>query len=141
LALETEVQFGGRRLALKAVDPGQVIESQHYVFPQEVVDHAVDVTAAAPGIEQSWLASGLVRQLVARHAPPEGRGHLPVAIVSTYLAGGEIHQDRSLYLVGYVWRRRFLRAPEISLQGLAFRGRLPAADPQAVVEKAWAAGG
>lgn len=141
LALEAEVQFGGRRLALKAVDPGQVIESQHYVFPQEVVDHAVDVTAAAPGIEQSWLAPGLVRQLVARHAPPEGRGHLPVAIVSTYLAGGEIHQDRSLYLVGYVWRRRFLRAPEISLQGLAFRGRLPAADPQAVVEKAWAAGG
>lgn len=138
LALEGEAQSGGRRLTLKAVDRGQVIESQRYVFPHEVVDHVVDVTAAAPGIEAAWLAAGLNRKLDAAHAPSEGRGRVPVAILTAYLSSGEVRQDRSLYIVGYAWRRPFLHGREITLQGLAFHSRLSAADPQAAVDKAWA---
>lgn len=139
LALEGAVQAGGRRLALKAVDPSEVIESQRYVFPREVVDHPIDVTAAAPGLDSVWLAAGLNRKLDAAHAPAVGRGRAPVAIVTAYLSRGEVRQDRSLYIVGYTWRRPFLHGREITLEGLAFHGRISAADPQAAVETAWAA--
>jgi hypothetical protein len=142
LVLVGEAQAGGRRLALKAVDPGEVIVSQSYILPREVADHAIEVTARAPGLEVSELAPGVIRQLSARHAPAAGAGRLPMAIVTSYLADGEARQDRSLYVVGYAWRRRFMRGPEISLQGLAFRARLaPAADPQAAVERAWTTAG
>lgn len=139
LALEGEAQSGGRRLALKSVNPGQVIESQRYLFPQDVLDHPVDVTAASPGIDAGWIAPGLVRKLEAAHAPGEGRGRLPVAITTGYLSNGEVRQDRSLYLVGYAWRRRFLHGREITLEGIALRGGIAGSDQQAAVEKAWAA--
>ncbi|HWD68051.1 MAG TPA: hypothetical protein VG227_08845 [Caulobacteraceae bacterium] len=138
--LEGTVQSGGRRLGLKAVDSTQVIESQRYVFSREIVDHPIEITASAPGLDSVWLAPGLNRRLDGDHAPAEGRGHVPVAIVTAYLSRGEVRQDRSLYIIGYAWRRPFLHGREISLQGLAFRGRLSSGDPQAAVEKAWAAG-
>jgi hypothetical protein len=139
LALEGEAQTGGKRLALKSVNPGQVIESQHYVFPNAVLDHPVEVTAASPGIEAGWIAPGLVKTLDANKAPSKGSGRVPVAITTGYLSNGEVRQDRSLYVVGYAWRERFLHGREITLQGLAFRGRISAPDTQAAVEKAWAA--
>jgi hypothetical protein len=139
LTLVGEVQSGGRRLALKPVDPSEVIESQRYVLPRDIVDHPIEVTAQTPGLEAQAVAPGLVRQLSSRRAPAAGTARVPVAIVTTYLAGGEARQDRSLYVVGYAWKRRFMRAPEITLQGLAFRARLaPNADPQGAVERVWA---
>lgn len=138
LALAGEVQAGGRRLALKSVDPSQVIESQHYVFPHELIDHAIEVTAATPGLDAAWLAPGLNHELDAAHAAGEGHGRAPVAIVTSYLAGGEMRQDHTLYVVGYAWRRPFLHGREITLEGVSLRGRLAAGDPQAAVEKAWA---
>lgn len=136
LVLQGDVQAGGRRLALKAVNPAQVIESQRYVFPHDLVDHPIEVTAASPGLDAAWLAPGLNRKLDAAHAKGEGHGRTPVAIVTSYLFGGEVRQDRALYLVGYAWRRPFLHGREITLEGIAFRNRLPLADPQGAVDKA-----
>jgi hypothetical protein len=137
LVLQAQVASGGRLLALKPVDPGQVIQSQRYVFPRAVLDHAVDVTAAAPGIDAGWIAQGLARALDTGHVKGEGRARVPVAVVTTYLESGQSKEDRSIYLVGYAWKRRFLGGRDISLQGIAFRGRTGAGDPQAAVDRAW----
>lgn len=137
--LEAVPEADGRRLALKAVEPGQVIQSQRYIFPGAVLDHAVEVTAAAPHIEASWIASGLDRALAASHAKKSGTGRAPVAVVTTYVEHGETRQDRSLYLIGYGWQGHFLGGRAISLQGLALQRRQAVGDLQAQVDRLWKA--
>jgi hypothetical protein len=135
--LEAAPDAGGRRLVLKAVEPGQVIQSQRYLFPKAVLDHAVDVTAAAPGIEAAWIAPGLDRALNAAPARKTGAGRVPVAVITTYVEHGEPRQDRSLYLVGYGWRGHFLGGRAISLKGLALQRRQAGGDLQAQVDQLW----
>jgi hypothetical protein len=136
LILQGDLESEGRRLGLKSVDPSQVIQSQRFIFPQAVLDHPVDVTAQAPGIDAGWISAGLDKLLDARHAKGDGRDRVPVAVVTTYLEHGQSRQDRSLYLVGYAWKHRFLGGREITLQGLAFRSRAGSGDLQAAVDKA-----
>jgi hypothetical protein len=78
LVLTASPQDGGRRLAVKAADPSQVIQSQRYLFPGAVLDHPMDVTAAAPAIESGWIAAGLSKALDQRHA--KGGGDLQAAV-------------------------------------------------------------
>jgi len=139
LVLVASVQSGGRELALRTVEPRQVIESQRYVFPRAILDHPVEVTAAAPRIDAGWIAPGVAKALDSAHAKGAGAARAPVAIVTTYLENGETRQDRSLYLIGYAWKRHFLGGREITLQGIAFRGRQSAGDLQAAVDRAWKA--
>jgi len=139
LLLEAEVQAGGRQLALKTVAPGQVIQSQRYLFPRGILDHAMEVTAAAPRIDAGWIAPGLAKALDAAHAKGEGEARAPVAIVTTYLENGVSREDRSIYLIGFAWKRHFLGGRDITLQGVAFRGRQSSGDLQAAVDKAWKA--
>jgi hypothetical protein len=135
--LEAAPEADGRRLALKAVEPGQVIQSQRYIFPGAVLDHAIDVTAAAPRIEAAWIAPGLDRVLAATRAGKSGLGRIPVAVVTAYVEHGETRQDRSLYLIGYGWQRRFLGGRAVSLQGLALQRRQTVGDLQAQVNRLW----
>jgi hypothetical protein len=137
--LEGAPEEGGRRLALKAVETRHVIQSQHYIFPQNVLSHAVDLTAAAPRIDASWIASGLNKALDAAHARKAGEARVPVAVITTYLQDGEVRQDRSVYLIGYAWRGHFLGGREIVLQGLALQSRAASGDLQAVVDRNWKA--
>ena len=137
--LEAAPEAGGRRLALKAVEPRQIIQSQRYIFPSGVLDHVVDVTAAAPRIDAAWIASGLGKALESAHAKRTGEARLPVAVITAYLQDGEVRQDRSVYLIGYAWRGHLLGGREIDLQGLALQRRQAAGDLQAVVDRQWAA--
>jgi len=137
LVLEAQVEAGGRRLALKPVDPAQVIQSQRYEFAHQVLDHPVEVTAAAPGIDAGWIAPGLAKALDAAHAKGDGSARTPVGVVTTYLENGESREDRSIYLIGYSWKRHFLGGREITLQGVAFRARHAAGDLQSAVDAAW----
>ncbi|MGH7023493.1 MAG: hypothetical protein ACREEB_07875 [Caulobacteraceae bacterium] len=141
LVLEASVADDGRQLTLKTAAPGQVIESQRYVFPRQIHGGAVDVTAAAPQIDAGWISAGLAKALDARHVKAEGQGRLPVAILTSYVENGVTRRDSALYLIGYAWKRRFLGGREISLSGVALSGRLAAGDPQAAVDKAWAGAG
>ena len=130
---------GGRRLALESVEPRQVIQSQRYYFPTQVLDHAMEVSAARPQIDQNWIAAGLDRVL--RDAKGDGEARLPVAIVTSYVEDGETRQDRSLYVIGYAYRAHFLGGRQIILQGLALQRRAFTGDPQAAVERSWKAAG
>lgn len=141
LVLEGAPETGGRRLALKAVEPRQVIQSQRYTFPSGVLGHAVEVTAAAPRIDSAWISAGLDKALNGAHAKRAGEGRVPVAIVTAYLQDGETRQDRAVYLVGYTWRARFLGGRDIALEGLALQRRQPAGDLQAIVDRMWKAAG
>lgn len=135
LVLTAAPQDGGRRLAIKPADASQVIQSQRYLFPAAVLDHPTDLTAAAPAIEVAWIAQGLSKALDARHAKGEGRGRVPVGVITTYLANGEPHEDRALYLVGYAWKGRLFGGRAVTLEGIAFVRR--AGDLQAAVDRAW----
>jgi hypothetical protein len=135
--LEASPVEGGRRLALKPVEPRHVIQSQHYIFPRDVLGHAVDLTAAAPRIDASWIAPGLNKALDAAHVRKTGEARVPVAMVTTFLQDGEVRQDRSVYLIGYAWRGHFLGGREIVLQGLALQHRAASGDLQADVDRVW----
>jgi hypothetical protein len=139
LVLTAAPQDGGRRLALRPADAGQVIQSQRYLFPAAVLDHPMDVTAAAPSIEAGWIAGGLSKALDQRHAKGEGRGRVPVGVVTTYLANGQQREDRAVYLVGYAWKGRLFGGRAITLEGVAFVRR--ASDLPAAVEHAWGSNG
>jgi hypothetical protein len=135
--LRAAAEAAGRRLTLDSVEPRQVIQSQRYYFPAAILDHAMEVTAARPQIDQAWIAGGLEKALNASHAKGDGEARLPVVIVTSYVEDGEARQDRSLYLIGYAYRSHFLGGRQIILQGLALQRRQIAGDPQASVERQW----
>ena len=137
--LEASPQAGGRRLALTSVEPRQVIQSQRFMFPSQVLGHAIELTAAAPRIDSDWIAPGLDRALDAAHARKTGDARVPVAVITAYLQDGAVRQDRSIYLIGYAWKGHFLGGREIILQGLALRRRGAVGDLQASVDQDWKA--
>ena len=128
----------GRQIALRALQPNQAIQSQHFVFPADVLDHPVDIVAARPRIEADWIGPGLERALDRAHAKGDGEGRLPVAVITTYAEGGDTLTDRSEYAIGYAWRSRFLLGRRIALQGISLIRRGLRGDPQAAVDRLWA---
>jgi hypothetical protein len=138
LVLEATVEDDGRRLALKPAGAGQVIESLSFMFPKAVADRPIALTAAAPAIAVDWAAAGLTKVLEARRARPEGRGTVPLGIVSSYVQDGQTRQESAVYLVGYRWKRRLFGGRDIRLEGLALAARYPPAALQAEVDRRWA---
>ncbi len=130
---------GGRKIVLEAVTPTQVIQSQRYVFPNAILDHAMEVTAARPQIDVGWITTGLDRALDAAHAKGDGEATLPVGVITTYVEDGETRADRSLYQIGYAYRSRFLMGRQIALQGISLVRRGVAGDLQGVADRRWAA--
>jgi hypothetical protein len=138
LVLEGAADAGGRRVVLKAVRPGQVVQSQRYLFPAAVLDHAMEVVAATPQIDLAWIEAGLERALDRAHAKGAGEARLPVAIVTTYVEDGETRSDRSLYVVGYAWRSKLILGRQVRLQGIALERRGVAGDLKALVDRRFA---
>ena len=136
--LTGQAEAGGRRIALRALKPEQAIQSQRYVFPSKVLDHAMEVSAAAPQIDIDWIAAGLGRALNASHAKGDGEARLPVGVITTYVEDGETRTDRSLYQIGYAWRARFLQGRQLTLQGVSLVQRDVAGDLQLQVNRRWA---
>jgi hypothetical protein len=132
------VDAKGREIALRALAPSEAIQSQRYVFPTVVMDHPVDIFAARPRIQADWITPGLGRVLDQAHAKGEGQGRLPLAVVTTYVEGGDTHVDQSEYAIGYAWRSRFLLGRQITLQGISLVHRGLSGDPRAAVGRRWA---
>jgi len=137
IVLKGAAQGGGRRVALDAVQTGQVIQSQRYIFPSQVLDHPMEVTAAQPQIDVGWIEGGLNRALDDVGAKGAGESRVPVAIVTTFVEDGDTYVDRSIYQIGYAYRSRFLRGREIVLQGIALERRGVSGDLQAAVNGRW----
>lgn len=137
--LRGSADAGGRRIVLEAVDPTQAIQSQRYLFPAEVLDHAMEVSAARPQIDLVWLEAGLDRALDQARVKTDGEARLPVAITTTYVEDGETRIDRSLYEVGYAWRSRLLLGRRLTLQGIALIQRGVGGDLRTSVNRRWVA--
>lgn len=127
----------GREIDLRALRSGQAIQSQRLVFPKAVVDHPIDLFADQPRILVDWIAPGLGRLLDEAHAAGSGKGRLPVAVITTYVADDETLTDRSEYALGYEWHDRFLAGRRIDLRGLSLVRRDLRGDPAAAVERRW----
>ena len=141
VVLSASVQGDGARLFLQPMNPAQAVQSQRYLFPHTVLGHAMEVTAARPQIDLSWIADGLraeiARQRKAGAAAPDGEGTLPVGVFTTYIEDGDTRTDPSLYRVGYSWRSQLLGGPKLALQGLSLERRAVHGDLRGAVEAAW----
>lgn len=143
LVLAAEPVDNGDRLVLKPMRDSQAVQSQRYLFPHVVLDHAMEVSAAEPQIQADWITDGLRRELEraarARGAKPFGSGRLPVGVVTTYVEDGETRTDRTLYAVGFkaVPGGLFSGGPRIVLQGLELLQR-GGPDLQARTDARWA---
>jgi hypothetical protein len=52
---------------------------------------------------------------------------------------GDTHSDRSLYQVGFAWKRGFLGGWQLRLRGIALSRRGLTGDPVAALKNSWAA--
>ena len=136
----------GDRLVLKPMREAQAVQSQRYLFPRPVLDHAMEVSAAEPQVQAAWVTDGLRRELEASSKAagrkPLGSGRLPVGVVTTYVEDGETRTDRALYAVGFktIPGGLFAGGPRVILQGLELVRRGAGADLQAQVDARWRQG-
>jgi hypothetical protein len=133
----------GERVLLEPVDQGQVIQSQRYLFPSAVLDHAKEIGAGRPQVALAWFDDGLKRELKAARkagAPlPQGEAALPIGVVTTYVEDGDLRTDRSLYRVGYAASPGLLGAVKLELQGVSLIRRGVTGDLQGAVDAQWRA--
>ena len=139
LVMTGSADEAGDRVTLQPLNPAQAIQSQRYLFPHAVLDHAMEVSSAKSQIDLPWLAEGLRRALDRDHAPATGESELPVGVITTYVEDGDTHIDRSLYRLGYAFRSGFLTGRKVMLQGVSLNRRSVAGDLQTLVETRWAA--
>jgi hypothetical protein len=132
------VDRAGRAISLQPLGAGQVVLSQRYVFPSQVLNHAMEITAARPQIDLGWIEGGLRHALETARVKGDGEARLPVVIETTYVEDGDTRADRSLYQIGYSWRRRFLGGLRIQLQGIALARRGVVGDPRRLANARWA---
>jgi len=133
-----EADTEGKAVVLRPLKSVQAVQSQRYTFPNDVLDHPMDITADRPRIEASWVSGGLRRVLESVHARSAGSARLPVLIETTYVEDGETRTDVSLYQLGFSWKSEFLSGRQIRLAGIALARRNPGAGARALVEKRWA---
>jgi hypothetical protein len=134
-----EADRDGRFVSLHALGASQAIQSQHYRFPDEVLDHPVEITAERPRIEADWIAAGLKRALDESHARGAGEARVPVVIQTVFVEDGDTRTDVSLYQLGVAWKRGFLGGRQIRLTGLALAKRSLSGDPGLLLQSHWVA--
>ena len=120
----------GRRIVLRSMKASQAIQSQRYYFPRAVLDHAMEVSAAEPRIELSWVEDGL-RRLPSTRTAKSGESTVLVAIGTIFVEDGDTRTDTSLYRIGYRWTPRLFGGPKIVLQGIELSRRGIKGDPAA----------
>jgi hypothetical protein len=144
LVLRATVDGKGERLLLEAANPGQVIQTQRYIFPRAVREQAREIGAGRPQIERDWVEDGLLRERRALAdagvEPSPGEQRLPVAVVTTFIEAGQTRTDRALYRLGYGVSRGTLGRSRVELQGLSLLRRTTSDDLQAQVDTLWAQG-
>ncbi len=138
--IRAQMEADGARLTFDPLNPAQAIQDERYVFPKAVLGHEMDVSAARPQVDLSWIATGLrddVAQARKTGAPADGEAAIPMGVITTYVENGEMRTDRSVYHLGYAWRSRLLGGPRLALQGVSLVRRNVAGDLKHTVETAW----
>jgi len=134
-----EADRDGRFVTLRPLKSSQAIQSERYRFPDEVLDHPVEITAARPRIEADWITGGVKHVLDGAQASGGGEARLPVIIETTFVEDGDTRTDVSLYQLGFAWRRAFLGGRQIRLTGLALARRALSGDSAPLLQSRWTA--
>ena len=134
LVLRARSAEEGKRLTLEAVDPDQVIQSQRVILPSALGVQPIE-TAGDPRIEARWLSDALKKTEAQRTTAGDLR--VPVAIVSRFTSKGEMHSAAAVYQLAYVREGHLLGGSSIRLRGLSLVGRVPEANAQKAVDRAW----
>lgn len=138
--ISAQMEDDGARLTFKPLNPAQAIQSERYVFPRVILDHEMEVSAARPQIDLSWIDAGLHKTVEAARrsgSPRDGEASIPVGVIASYVEDGEMRTDQSLYHLGYAWRSRLFGGPRLALQGVALIRRNVPGDLRAAVDQAW----
>lgn len=128
--LTGDLRDDGERIRLAPARPDQVIQTQTLVFPSQIRTDRIETTGN-PRLDRGWIEDGLKR------AGREGAVRVPVGIETTYVDGGDLKTDRSIYVVGATVKPRMLRGALVKLEGLSISRRGVAGDLRAAVDAAW----
>jgi hypothetical protein len=134
-----EADRNGHSVSLHPLKDSQAIQSQRYRFPDEVLDHPVEITAGRPKIEADGIAAGLKRVLDESHARASGEARVPLVMQTVFVEDGDTQSDVSLYQLGFSWKRSFLGGRQIRLTGLALAKRGLPGDPTLLLQSRWTA--
>jgi hypothetical protein len=138
-ALVLKAEGGQKRLALAAVDPAQVIQSQTIAFPSALGVRNIE-TLIEPRIEAGWIERAAKK---AREAGVDGKAsgdlRLPVAIRTRFVSGGETFEDVAIYDVGYRRDGGLLGGSDVELLGLSLVERVSGGKVQPRLDAIWKA--
>lgn len=127
------------RIAIKATDPDQVIQSQSILFPRALGIAPVNTTGD-PRIEAGWFDGALKKARAKAKLPDDSVGdeQLPVAITTRFVVDGDAHEAVALYDIGYGIAGRWIAGHSLSLRGLSRVETLKSGSAQAAVDARWA---
>ncbi|HVY33078.1 MAG TPA: hypothetical protein VG960_01535 [Caulobacteraceae bacterium] len=125
----------GGRIRLIPANPDQVVQSQAIYFPAALRGGPVHITGDGR-IDAGWFADGLKRAL--HGAADDGAERdLTVGVSTTFVQGGQVMTDNSLYQLGFTVHPRLLQGAEVSIEGIALGRRAVATPLQNAVDEAW----
>jgi len=121
-------------LKLRPTRDDQVIQDQQIYLPSSIRSAPITTTGDAR-IESDWFADAVRKR--EQEKTSGGDHRLPVGIVTTYLADGDLRTDTAIYDIGYTAHSRFLLGSEIQLKGISLLRRHEGSDLQAAVSSIW----
>lgn len=134
LVLRAHAVDDGKRLTIEAVDADQVIQSQRLILPAKLSVAPIE-TAGDARIEARWLSDALKESDAKRTNAGDLR--VPIAIVSRFTSKGEMHSAAAVYQLAYVREGHLLGGSSIRLRGLSLVSRVPEAQAQEAVDRAF----
>ena len=124
LLVLTSSPVGEHELVLNPASGDQAVQSQIVSFPT-ALGVAPAQTTGKPRIEAAWFEHALKNARGAAGLPGDSRGdeRLPVAITTRFLVGGEAHEDRAIYDIGYTISGHWLGGHSVALRGVSLVSR------------------
>jgi hypothetical protein len=125
LTLNAQSAANGKRIDLRAASPDQQIQEQRIAFPKQLGIDPIDTTGE-PRIEAAWFEDALKKAREKAGLPDDSRGdeRLPVIVTTRFLTEGQLHEDVTLYDIGYTIRGRMLSGHVLTLRGLSLARHL-----------------
>ncbi|UAK25165.1 hypothetical protein [Sphingomonas nostoxanthinifaciens] len=120
LVLKATADAQGHLLSLTPRSDAQAIQGQTIAFPSALGLASAETTSDAR-IERGWFEGALIRARKDAGAADKtpGDAHMPVLIVTRYLADGDPHVDRAVYQLGYATDHSFIGGTSVRLRGLS----------------------
>ena len=133
----------GRTLTLTALRDDQRIQGQTIGFPGALGLAAVETTGEAR-IEADWFEKALkaARKAAGAKAETAGDLRLPVRITTRFLAGGDLHESRAFYDIGYrIEAGGLFGGSNVRMTGLSLIGAAGASGETTRLDALWKARG